>query len=154
MSIISTKLDCFPSIIWIDNKPKQTFVSYEDARPLRNELKEMINHQDDDIREWARSIVEPDEIILILEKDEHEEFGQWHHFYVFNPSVKNDDPPWFKQSVEERQDYQRIFQTTVPSINTAGKVAEYFVSDLKTTWPDWLPVPVSNGSNSEWKTTR
>ena len=154
MSIIPTKLDCFPSVTWKENKPVQTFVSLENARPLRNELKEMINHQDDDIRDWARSIVEPDEIILILEKDEDEEFEQWHHFYVFNPSVKNDDPPWFKQSSEESQDYQRIFQTTVPSINTAGKVAEYFVSDLKTTWPDWLPVPVSNDSNSEWKTTK
>lgn len=154
MSIIATELKCFPSITWIDNKPKQTFVSYEDARPLRNELKEMINHQDDDIREWARSIVDPDEIILILEKDEDEEFEQWHHFYVFNPSAKDEHPPWFNQSVEERQDYQRIFETTVPSFNTAGKVAEYFVSELKTTWPDWLPVPVSNGSNSEWKTTK
>ena len=94
---------CLPAVDWEGKKPKQIYVPEENAKPIREELLDMINNDDSDIRDWARSILEPFEICYISKTKEDTNFDNWEPIN-----------PWM--CVDETEQIV-LFQFSKPGIN-------------------------------------
>ena len=127
-------LDFLPSIEWEGKIPKQIYVPVGNAKPIREELYDLINNIDSDIRNWARSIIEPFEICYISETEEDSDFKNWKLI-----------TPWMCVDETEQIIYDRIFSTDVPEESVIIKI----VISLRK-WPSWLPIPLETDGNTEW----
>ena len=47
----TTEYTVMPTIQWENKKPSQIFISADKAKPIRTELREMVNHEDSDVRD-------------------------------------------------------------------------------------------------------
>ena len=139
-SIISEldKFDVYPAVRWEEEEPVQIFIPASEARPLREELVEMINSEVPDVRKWARSILEPDEICVIQDDiDSESEFSLWSTFTPWHCSLED----------EGGANYEAIFETQVPEF----RVVEQIVPHFKGKWPEWMPLPLGQDGEATWK---
>jgi hypothetical protein len=148
MEIIETytsteQLEVYPAVHWADGTPVQVFIPFTEARPLREELVEMINSEEPDVRNWARSILEPDEICFIQDGVNSEsEFTRWSTF-----------TPWHCNHEDEEGgevNYEAIFTTPVPGFRVVEQIVPYFNGK----WPKWMPLPLEQNGNATWKLER
>ena len=132
------QLEVYPAVLWGNEGPVQIFIPASEARPLREELVEMINSEEPDVRNWARLILEPDEICFIQDDiDSESEFSRWSTFTPWHYSLEG----------EENINYEAIFETPIPDFLIVEKILPYFNGK----WPTWMPIPVVQGEISSWK---
>ena len=123
----TTEYTVMPTIQWMNKKPIQIFISADEAKPLRPELVELINHEDSDVRNWARSIIEPFEICYIS-KDNESEFETWKLFTPWMCTIEED---------EEIQ-YKKILSTSPPNPNVIEQITEHFSEQNSENMAKWL----------------
>jgi hypothetical protein len=134
--------DCLPAVDWEGKKPKQIYVPEENAKPIREELLDMINNDDNDIRDWARSILEPFEICYISKTKEDTNFDNWEPIN-----------PWMCVDETEQIIYDRIFSTEIPRLSVIRKIVSSLQShrsDKRRKWPSWLPIPLETDDKRQW----
>jgi len=135
------EVNVMPTVQWQKKKPVQIYISANKARPIRPELEEMINHEDGDIRNWARSLIEPFEICYISENTGESEFEIWKLF-----------TPWMC-TIDEEEDieYNKIMSTPIPNLNVIGQIVELFNNKKSSKkWPEWLPIPLESNGTKQW----
>lgn len=135
---ITNQLEVYPVVRWVNGESVQEFIPYSKARPLREELVEMINSEEPDVRNWARSILEPDEICFIQDEIHIDsEFIQWSTFTPWHSVLDN----------ETEGIYNSILGTQVPEFRVVEQIVPYF----KGKWPTWMPLPLNQDRETTWK---
>ena len=135
------KFEAMPAVDYRNKKPIQIFISADEAKPLRPELVELINHEDSDVRNWARSIIEPFEICYISKDTNESEFETWKLFRPWMCTIEED---------EEIQ-YKKILSTSPPNPSVIEQITEHFSNkNSSKKWPKWLPIPLESNGQKRW----
>ena len=138
-SIISrdefSQFKVWPVISRVEGTVVQAFIPSSESLPMRPELIQMINHKNPDIRNWARSIIEPNEICFIS-PEQKGEFSEWITFNPW-PTLSSNDEPKYPAILESNVPDNRIIEQIIPLLSESG-------------WPSWMPIPLKSGENEKW----